>query len=130
MFLFMIYTYRFYSGWIGMNSADDYIGILAFTIWFIFNEYILQFQPTLNVSFSKWVCNYYIYSGYNPVSGINILLAIMLPYFTITTISIQDVLSNSFRQHYMMAYLYNLIIYILSVGLKQRELNEYCWQVY
>ena len=71
MYEFMLYIYRDYSLWIGMNISDNYVGILVYTRWLIFNKLIIQFNPKFKVMFSEWVYNCSIYCVYNQVSRMN-----------------------------------------------------------
>ena len=68
----ILYIYRGQNLWTGMNSSDNYVGILGFTKWSIFNEFILKLYQTFNVISSELLYNLYIYHVKNQFSGMNI----------------------------------------------------------
>ena len=57
MYEFTIHVQKFYHVSIGINSTDNYFGILVSKIWLSSNEFIFKFQSILNVSFYELLYN-------------------------------------------------------------------------
>ena len=117
--IFILYhIYSFFNALIGMNTDDSYVGIFVSTILLCWNVFILQFQPSVNSSFSEWVYYLYVYSVYNQVSGMNISNnCVRIVIFSV--IPCHGGSSSRFSQHSMLGYPKEEILY-LSTGFAKK----------
>ena len=113
-----VYIYRVQNGIIGIKSTENSVLIFISTILLCWNVFILQFHPTVHLSFSEWVYYPYMYSAHNQVSGMNISNnCVRIVIFSV--ISCHGGSSSRFSQHSMLGYPKEEILY-LSTGFAKK----------